>query len=164
MPKANQDNTSVPAKDWRPAFLEKLSQSSNVALSARAAGVDVSTVYRVRRTEAAFARQWFDALCDGYDAMEMDLLHRLRAGELDGGDAKTRKKRRFDNANALRLLAAHRQSVGKARALRDQKDEEATLASINAKLDRMRERMRAADELLGNDGEQNGNISPSDHG
>jgi hypothetical protein len=156
--------TSAPERggaDWRVVFLEKLAQSSNVSLSARAAKVDVSTVYKARRTEGEFARQWFDALCDGYDAMEMDLLHRLRAGAIENAEAK--RKRKFDNASAMRLLAAHRSTVGKIRALREDEDEETTLASINEKLDMMRERMRAANELLTADSEQNGN-SASHHG
>ncbi|MDT0576521.1 hypothetical protein RM533_10010 [Croceicoccus sp. F390] len=150
--------------DWRERFLDALSRTSNVAASARAAKMDVSTVYKARQSESEFARRWFAALCDGYDAMEMDLLHRLRAGTVESSEAK--RKRKYDNASAMRLLVAHRTTVGKIRAMRDQEDEQAALDSINAKLDMMRDRMQAANRLQdvagAKDEEQNSNKDRSD--
>ena len=73
----------------------------------------------------------------------MDLLCRLRSGETKDG-----KGRKFDNANAFRLLVAHRQSVMHQRALRDNESEEEILASINAKLDAMRRREAQVTELV----------------
>ncbi len=57
----------------------------------------------------------------------------------------------FDNASALRLMAAHRETVARQRALRDNGNEEDILASLDAKLDRMRERWLAARNDDGND-------------
>lgn len=123
---------------WREVFLERLAETSNVRASADWAHVTTSQVYASRRTEPEFARKWQAALCEGYDNLEMDVLDRLRNGE--PGDAAGKK---FEYAVALRLLAAHRESVARERAMRDNEDADEVLASIDAKLDRMRERAAA---------------------
>jgi len=129
---------------WREVFLDTLSRTSNVTGAARAAKVRTNLVYRTRRAEPDFAKAWFEALCDGYDALELELLRRLRMGDIENPNAK--RKRKFDNATSFRLLAAHRETVGKTRATQEQVDEEDIIASINAKLDLMRERMREAEQ------------------
>jgi hypothetical protein len=131
---------------WRKPFLAALADTSNIAAAARHAGITVSTVYKARRTEPFFARQWQAALCEGYDNLEMELLSRLRSGESieEGAKAPSRK---FDNAAAFRLLTAHRESVARQRALRDEEDEDTILASINAKLDAMRQREKETASL-----------------
>ncbi len=137
---------------WRKPFLAALADTSNIAAAAREADINVSTVYKARRTEPAFARLWQAALCEGYDNLEMELLSRLRSGEAleEGAKAPSRK---FDNAAAFRLLTAHRESVARQRALRDEEDEATILASINAKLDQMRQREKDAARLLAADTE-----------
>jgi len=126
---------------WRKPFLDELARTSNVAASARAAGVDSGAAYKARRAEPAFARQWFEALCEGYDNLELDLLCRLRDGELAGATTPAGKARRkFDNATAFRLLAAHRTSVQRERGRNDYAYEDELLASIDAKLEKMRQR------------------------
>ncbi len=130
---------------WQETFIAALAQTSNVSASARKAGVNVSCVYKARRADRAFADAWFDALCQGYDALEMDLLRRLRLGELERTGAKSRRK--YDNSTAFRLLSAHRETVGREKARREDEDEETILASINAKLDAMRERERKIEAI-----------------
>jgi hypothetical protein len=134
---------------WREQFLAALAESSNVSAAARKAEVPTGTVYKLRRGDADFRGAWFDALCEGYDNLEMPLLHRLRIGELEGTKAKSRRK--FDNATAFRLLAAHRDAVRQQKALRADEDEDAILASINTKLDAMRAREKAAQNLISQD-------------
>ena len=56
--------------------------------------------------------------------------------------------RSFDNATALRLLIAHRQSAARQRALRDSEDTEAILAGINARLEAIKQRRAAANVPL----------------
>lgn len=124
---------------WMPNFLAALAETSNVAAAATKAAVTKAHVYKLRREEPEFARQWQGALCEGYDNLEFELLDRLRNGIV--GDADGRK---FDNAVALRLLTAHRESVSRERALRDNENAAEVIASIDAKLDRMRERAMAA--------------------
>jgi len=125
---------------WSRKFLTELAATSNVTASAKRAGVAVSTVYEARRMNPEFHRAWQDALCEGYDHLEMDLLRRLRDGELKPAKDAKRGVRAYDNATAFRLLAAHRATAAQARAIRDNVDADAILASIDAKLDRMRER------------------------
>jgi hypothetical protein len=135
------DDIPEPAAVWRAAFLEKLAATSNVAASARAAGVNTSKAYADRRRDREFAREWRKALCEGYDNLEMELLARLRKGQPPSS------KTRFDNAAAIRLLLAHRDEVSQQRAIDEEEDEEAVLASLTAKLDAMRTSQLEADAL-----------------
>lgn len=129
---------------WSKVFLAELASTSNVSASARKAGIDTSTAYEARRTRPEFNRQWHRALCEGYDHLEMELLHRLRMGELKPPSGAKRGVRQFDNGTAFRLLSVHREAVARERATQENEDAEAILASIDAKLDRMRERALAA--------------------
>jgi shikimate kinase len=129
---------------WSRAFLSALAESCNVAEAARKAGITTTLAYDTRRNNAAFARKWQAALCEGYDNLEMELLHRLRSGELKPTPARKTALRSFDNANALRLLAAHREAAARQRAIRDNDDAAAVLEGLNTKLERMRERVLAA--------------------
>ena len=149
MAKAKKRKTTPP--NWRDLFLAELALTSNVSAAARKSGADSAKVYKARRDEPEFYRRWQEALAEGYDNLEMDLLRRLRTGELTGGGpAKCRRK--YDNAIAFRLLAAHREAVGRQKALRACEDEDAIIASINAKLSKMRERRAAMQNDAAQDG------------
>lgn len=113
--------------NWRRLFLDHLAESSNVTASAEKAGISVSRAYKVRREEAGFARQWQVALAEGYLHLEMDVVRRLREG-----DARTADDGKFDFANAIRLLAAHRDSA--ARRVSEVRDVSA--AEVRASIDR----------------------------
>ena len=129
-------------------FLEALAESSNVRAAAAAAGLAVRTVYHLRRTDADFARQWYAALAEGYDNLEMELLAHLRSGgEVPGGENQS-APRKFDTAAALRSLAAHRESVAREKGRRALADEAATIASINRKIDQLRLRGQANEEAI----------------
>ncbi len=114
-----------------------LAETSNVTAAALAAGVNPGRAYKSKRTEPEFARLWREALCEGYDNLEMELLQRLRFGEPKDVDAK------FDNANALRLLTQHRETVARQRAIRENADIADVRASIHAKLLAMRDQVLA---------------------
>lgn len=133
-------------KNWRATFLATLADTSSIKGAAKAANISPTWVYKTRREDPAFRRHWFDALCEGYDNLEMDLLLRLRMGESKDADAP-----KFDNAIAFRTLMAHRESVARFKAEREEESEEEILASINAKLDAMRERERAVARMLAED-------------
>lgn len=126
-----------PKRNWRTAFLLALAETSNVSAAASAAGVQPSYPYKAKRDDKAFANSWREALCEGYDNLELELLHRLRFGETKEGDAK------FDNANALRLLTQHRETVARQRAIRENADIAQVRASIHAKLMEMRDQVLA---------------------
>lgn len=133
---------------WSRTFLAELSATSNVSAAARAAEVSTTTVYEARRASPTFNRAWQQALCEGYDLLEMALLQRMREGEIKPATGAKRGVRTYDNAVALRLLGAHRELVARQRAIRDHEDGEAILRSLNAKLERIRERALAAGEIL----------------
>jgi len=134
---------------WSKVFLAELAATSNVAASARKAGVERSAAYDARRTSPEFNRQWQEALCEGYDHLEMDLLHRLRTGEVKPPAGAKKGTRTFDNATAFRLLAAHRDSAARQRAVRSNRDAAAIVESINRKLGLMRQRLIAQQEPQG---------------
>lgn len=125
---------------WSKAFLAELASTSNVTQSAKVAGVSTTTAYEARRKNAEFNRAWQEALYEGYQHLEMETLQRLRDGEVKPKRDAKRGNRTYDNGNAIRLLLAHRQSAARQEAIRDNRDADAILASIDAKLDRMRER------------------------
>lgn len=130
-------------KNWRQTSLAALAESSNVTAAAACADISPSWVYKTRREDPGFARAWLSALCEGYDNLEMELLYRLRNGE-----SKDTADKKFDNATALRSLIAHRNSVAQERALRDNRNEQEVLDSIDAMIDKMRERAAANNALL----------------
>jgi hypothetical protein len=127
-------------RHWRGFFLAALAETSNVTAASAAAGVHPSRPYKVRRLEPAFAREWRAALLEGYEHLEMELLHRLRFGEPKDAVAK------FDNTAALRLLGLHRETVARERAIRENEDLADVRASIQAKLAQLREQVLARRE------------------
>jgi hypothetical protein len=133
---------------WSPPFLAELAATSNVSAAARKAGICTSTAYDARRSKAEFNRAWQQALCEGYDHLEMELLHRLRQGEVKPASGAKRGVRAFDNATAFRLLAAHREAAARFRAVRSNADAEAIVLSINAKLEKMRQRRLATRQVI----------------
>ncbi len=147
VPALRSGGRSLPHKPtcprWMPRFLGELANTSNVSAAARKASVDTSTVYERRRKDAGFAREWQVALCEGYDNLEMDLLHRLRSGDIKVVAGAKRGARQFDNATAFRLLVAHRESATRQRAMREHEDTQTVRAAIDAKLEEMRERVMA---------------------
>lgn len=122
---------------WRGEFLAALAETSNVTAAAAVAGVHPSRPYKVRRNEPEFARAWRDALYEGYENLEIELLQRLRFGE------PRDEERKFDNASALRLLALHRETIVNERARRDHEDVALVRASLDAKIARFKQEVLA---------------------
>ena len=119
--------------EWRTPFLDKLAETSNVTKSAEAAGVTTSHAYNVRREEPEFARAWLAALWEGYAHLELEVLRRLREGDQIAGE-----KEKYDFANAIRLLAAHRDNAARAQA----EQHNVSAAEIRASIDRKVEAIR----------------------
>lgn len=143
-----KDGESGPINNnWRRLFLDHLAESSNVTASAQKAGISPSRAYKVRREEEDFARAWLAALGEGYLHLEMEVVRRLR-----DGDVKTADDGKFDFANAIRLLAAHRDTAARgASDVRDVSAEEVR-ASIDRKIEDIRRRIarqKAAAERKG---------------
>ncbi|MCB2088524.1 MAG: hypothetical protein R3E18_07080 [Sphingomonadaceae bacterium] len=137
-------------KHWRSYFLQALAATSNVSAAAEEAGVSISRAYKARREHPDFARQWREALLEGYEHLEMEVLGYLRDPD---------PKRKMDVANALRLLAAHRETVAKERAYREEEDEQAVLESIDAFIEDMRQRRFANEAILAEHKPEAGNVA-----
>lgn len=118
---------------WKVRFLARLAETSNVTAAAAQAQVQLSRVYKEKRDDGEFAARWREALCEGYDLLEIEVLQRLRFGEPKEVGAK------FDNATALRLLSQHRETVARERAIRDNADVEEVRRSLHAKLLQIRD-------------------------
>ncbi len=129
---------------WTDVFLAALADTSNVTAAARAAVIDVSTAYNRRRHNHEFNRAWQVALCEGYDNLEMELLCRLRTGEVKPAAGAKKGVRTFDNATALRLLAAHRETTTRERAQRSHTSAEEIRAAIDRKVEELRRRVMEA--------------------
>lgn len=115
------------------AFLVYLAESSNVTRSANRADISTGSVYQKRRQDPAFARKWLAALYEGYLHLEMEVVRRLREGEMQGKNAD-----RYDFANAIRLLSAHRENAARAQA----EQRNVTAAEVRASIDRKVEAIR----------------------
>lgn len=124
-------------------FLARLAESSNVSAAAAEAGVATATLYARRRADAEFAQAWCEALAEGYDRLEMELLERLRTGRIEDVDADG-SRRKFDVATAFRCIAAHREAVAREKGRRKLADEMVTMEAINAKIDELRRKEEAA--------------------
>lgn len=124
-------------RHWRGLFLDYLAESSNVSESARKAKVSVSRAYKVRRSEPEFARQWLAALYEGYLHLEMEVLRRLREG-----DQKAQSTDKYDFANAIRLLAAHRDNAARAHAAERNVSAAEVRASIENKVQSIRRQVQ----------------------
>lgn len=119
--------------NWRRLFLDHLAESSNVTASAQKAGISASRAYKVRREESEFARQWQAALAEGYLHLEMEVVRRLREGHVKVSDSD-----KFDFANAIRLLAAHRDTAASSQS----KVRDVSAAEVRASIDRKIEGIR----------------------
>lgn len=134
---------SDPPAKWKRPFLDALAETSNVARAARLAGIAASTAYDARRKSRDFARQWRAALCEGYDNLEMELLGRLREGEIRRAAGAKTGVRTFDNATAYRLLLVHREARQKEEASRAN----VSAAEVRAAIQRKATALRASIEL-----------------
>lgn len=130
-------------------FLAELAATSNVAAAAALAEMSVGNIYRLRRTDPAFALRWYAALAEGYDNLEMELLQHLRGQDGEAGETPAEApKRKLDVATTLRCLTAHRESVAREKGRRALAVEVATIAAINAKIDAMRARAKESDAAI----------------
>lgn len=140
MAKAERMQTKVAApRHWRILFLDHLAETSNVKSSAAYAGVSFERACRTRREEPEFARQWLAALAEGYVHLEMEILRRFREGDFKAADAE-----RYDVANAVRLLAAHRDSAASVQARTRDVSSAEVRASIDRKIEEIRRRVTKA--------------------
>ncbi len=132
-----QAENTCPKQDKYEAFLGFLAESSNVKRSAERAGLKPGTVYQRRRQDSAFSRRWLAALYEGYLHLELEVVRRLREGEMTGNNDD-----KYDFANAIRLLTAHRENAARAQAEQRNVTAAAVRASIDRKVEAIRQQVR----------------------
>ncbi|WP_428628715.1 hypothetical protein [Sphingopyxis sp.] len=108
---ASDGRAARPTRGQLSSFLEALAETSNVAASARAAGVSGNAMYRERRRNAGFAARWHEALCEGFARLEAELLSEALVAPSGNVKDATLKSRAQKYRLGLALLAAHRASV-----------------------------------------------------
>ncbi|MEA3008801.1 MAG: hypothetical protein QOJ91_493 [Sphingomonadales bacterium] len=101
-------------------FLHFLAETCNVALSARETKRSARVFYDLRRRDPGFRAAWAEALREGYERLDMELVERCRFGapkDIFYQGRKTATTRVFNDATALRLLHLHRKSIEQMRAV-----------------------------------------------
>jgi hypothetical protein len=138
-------------------FLAVLEATCNVSEACRAVGIGARAAYSLRQRDATFAADWQAALARGYEELEMLLLRQSLFGlertetVRDGaeGDVKaTKTVHSYSPQMALRLLLAHRDTVGRHHeaAGTERPDSDAVIERVRAELARVRTRMAAGEE------------------
>jgi hypothetical protein len=133
LPARSDQDTAASGQHWQKRFLDTLAATSNIERAAANAGVSIAEACVARRADTEFARAWQDAIADGYLGLELEVIRRLREGDSKTGDGE-----KFDFANAIRLLSAHRDHAGRgANQVRD-----VSAAEVRAQIDRKIEDIR----------------------
>lgn len=147
----------------RKRFLDRLSETANVAGSERAAGMAKGAAYAERRKSAAFRADWAGALAEGYARLEAELLSdALLAANGKTEEAKL-KERAQKNRQGINLLNWHRGSVKAATPAAPRLmsgDLPVLKAQLILKLTAMRERAGIPLEGLDQDGLGQDNAPP----
>lgn len=133
----------TPAKQRR--FFEALRATCNVLRSCEAAGTSSVTVYRHRKSSAAFRAQWAETLREAYADLELAMLERALNGTtrtVTASDGSVKQRlHEYPNAVALTLLRLHRDGVAEVSVEHDPADVDELRARIARKLGRLRERI-----------------------
>jgi hypothetical protein len=91
-------------------FLAQLAATANVKAAARAAGVSAEAVYARRKKWPAFAAAWAEAKAQGYEQLELSLIHAATATLDPEPEIATAEAPVMSVAEALALLKLHRAS------------------------------------------------------
>ena len=134
------------ARDWNTTkerkFLASLTETCNVKLSAKRAGVSPNCVYQRRNKNASFRASWDEALSTGYAQLEMMMLERALHGvakTVVSRDGTTTTMREYSDRTALALLRMHRDNARYVAEGSDAAELEEARDRIVERLTRLRE-------------------------
>lgn len=131
-------------KAARSAFLAKLAETANVAASARAARMPVSSIYALRRKSPDFRCEWSEALAEGYARLEAFLLEAALKKASGAVDQDELRRDAQKHRLGLGLLAQHRPAVkGQTVPVRPA-DPRALKTMLLARIGEMHDRIEAA--------------------
>jgi hypothetical protein len=156
-PQRRRKHKRALAPDEIAAFLSCLAETCNVSEAAREVGRPTRIFYDLRRREPAFRAEWSEALRDGYDMLEMEMVHRARFGaprDVFHKGRKTATTRVFNDSTALKLLHLHRKSIEQMRAAdgADRRDAKGIFDELAARVAEIRaENAAKAEESAGDD-------------
>ena len=139
------------AQGWtdekRERFLEHLAATCNVVASCREVGMSEPGLYKLKMRDAEFRAAFEAAVAEGYSRLELMMLERAMHGTrkpvLHGGKVVAEITEYSDRV-ALALLAAHRETALRGRAVQRQpeaEDPEAIRARLSALFSDMNRRM-----------------------
>jgi len=97
--------------DWQDRFLSGLRDLPNVTHACKRAQVSRNFVYEQRKEDAAFATAWDEALEEGLDAMDGEMMRRAFKGTLEpmvSAGKKVCTVRKYSDTLAIFLAKAHR--------------------------------------------------------
>lgn len=103
--------SATPEKEhWQDIFLRTLAETGNVKRACRAAKVDRSTAYRLRKANLGFQDAWDEAMEIAVGLLEDEAWRRAREGVLEPvyykGD-KVGSLRKYSDTLLIFLLKAH---------------------------------------------------------
>jgi hypothetical protein len=124
-------------------FLTSLVETCNVSQAAREAERSARLFYDLKKRDAGFRAAWSEALLEGYDRLELEMIRRARFGtprSVYFQGRKTGTTRILNDATALRLLHFHRRNVESMRSAeqRESIDGAAILEELAARLAEIR--------------------------
>lgn len=100
--------------EWKPLFLEYLSETANITRSARRAGVSRQAAYKEREKSETFRSAWDDAMEQAIDALEEEARRRAYEGVdkpvYQGGEL-VGYMRQYSDTLAIFLLKGRRPEV-----------------------------------------------------
>ncbi|MDB5696332.1 MAG: hypothetical protein JWN21_1875 [Sphingomonas bacterium] len=117
LPRGGHGASRVVTKRKRDIFLAELAITSNVQHACRVAGIDHSSTYKFRARDAEFAARWADAIEQGYQHLEAELLRTARGNAEAGADggAGDGEARPFDPVLAFKLITRQRKADAQGR-------------------------------------------------
>jgi hypothetical protein len=127
-------------------FLSVLSETCNVRMAAREAGVSITHAYHRRKTDAAFRAAWREAIGAAYQRLELVLLERAFNGTeklVKRRDGSEERMREYSDRLGLTLLKMHRDSAVEAAEEPSESDIAELRERLVEKLERLRKRFEA---------------------
>lgn len=114
-------------QERRTQFLQVLRETCNVSEAVRAVGMNLSSVYELRKRDEDFDDAWQEALDLAYEDLEMWVMQQARKDQVvtihegDPKDGKIKSTRTVSSCPTpilMRLLMAHRERVERYRMAR----------------------------------------------
>lgn len=120
----------------RKKFIAHLAQTLNVSEAARLAEIPLAAAFQAKREEPDFAAAWTAALSDGYAHLELEVLRRFIEG-----DQQAAPDTKYDFANAIRFLNAHRDWASRTQNHQHKVSAAEVRAAIDRKVEDLKQRI-----------------------